>query len=1513
MRCLFVWFCWMACSGLLAAQEPAQFSSASEERLAQGGSVRVIVEMVPVAADGLVTADQAREAFLRTTFGDTRPGSEIDGFGRFLRADIADNSLLAEIQASGLAALRNHPLVEAIHEDRPHVIATQEIGDNVGTAPLRLEGLDGSGTILALLDTGVDLDHPFYASQLLEGACFSTPSENTESLCPNGEASMIGGNAGQACAGIDGCEHGTAAAGVMVGSNADLVGVAPGARLIPIQIFTRVTDAAICGSEASCLRAWTSDIRAAASWLNSLQGEDFTRIPSVLINSSPFYDPDFDPSHLGVISQNVGLQDASFFMPAGNDGVVRRFRTTTEYFPRYVVLHVVQALGPDGRIAPFSNDVRLALETGLVDTARPVYAAPGVDVMTSLPGGEMGTVSGTSIAAAQVAAAHALVTQTTDGRAPYIPMSFFNGEAVVNVLANMPIQVYDAGLLSDWFDWAYYGYDLLRNSSHSGGPILKTYLYIYLGGDRMIFEGSEGGPFDFRNGNDQAVAVLEINNPDDLDATAESSVPWLNASIFIDESGSRPDYDLHVSPNALAEGLAPGIYTGRVRVELDGERYSNGPVTLIVNGPTPAGLDNAPWLSGQTDNGFQPANPDADRQWWRWTPPEDGNYLVRINSTEYVGAEGTDSQRAFEITTGTDEADLQAVPSYLRCLRGAEYPGFFALAPWASRFYARAGEQYNFSFAGSEHASRAFIQPSLNQHVDDPSQAEIIEQSTSQTHIVMQVTDTLCRPSPRMPAGGLYNGPDRATLRFRPDETGRHAFWLTNNGWIHRWDLNPPLGTISLYDSTRQTLLMQYVGSGTINHNGNAAGFADLEAGEDYWLVIETDTPGGQTLYTEGPETTAGPANDDFANATILDQRNYLVPGDNLFASRESFAADEGGLGRSLWWRFTPDIDAQLETYVDANFPSSLRIFTGDDAESLLLQAEGAPPIDRNIEGNYPRIYMPISAGETYFLRLDGDHSRTGNFNLSVRWGTPPDNDDFEDAEILALGETVSANNTFATHQPGERIEADMEDRMVSPAEYGLWYRFTAPESVRYRVEVRANEIQPQIGVYQGSSVEQLDYFGHNVSRYTGPPSEIPLTVSWIANAGEEYFIRVSAYRLEMGDFDIRVSRAGPPNDDLNGRIRHSQGVGGTLTDVTSNEFATAEWGELTSIGDLELTGSLWYEITGVGDWVVNTSGSSIDTVVYRGSFATIVDHNDNAGPDVLSSRLEGNRRSTDYYNAIGVAGANGARGNIRVNIGPPDQIQPRLASALLPYARSGQVGQPVTTFATVLNSGYATARDCRIDLADPGLPIDFQFQPTNSATNALSGNPGETRLVEAGQAISYLLAFTPTAAFDPQDVELVYSCDAGAVQSASITGVNTFYLSASETPAPDVLGIAATVGNTGIAEISSTNNRGFFTTASVNIGDADSVTFSADTGGVDLPLTLLVCETDMAQGGACIGERAPSVTVNMSANAVRTFAIFATASGDIPFVPRTNRIFARWTDSGGTVRGATSVAVRTQ
>jgi hypothetical protein len=247
------------------------------------------------------------------------------------------------------------------------------------------------------------------------------------------------------------------------------------------------------------------------------------------------------------------------------------------------------------------------------------------------------------------------------------------------------------------------------------------------------------------------------------------------------------------------------------------------------------------------------------------------------------------------------------------------------------------------------------------------------------------------------------------------------------------------------------------------------------------------------------------------------------------------------------------------------------------------------------------------------------------------------------------------------------------------------------------------------------------------------------------------------------------------------------------------------------------------------------------------------------------------------------------------------------LLAALLPSSRSVQVGTPATAFATIINAGDNTGVGCGISTST-SIPAAFTFQTTDPATNAVTGSPNTPVAIPAGSSQSFVFGLTPTAPIDPTDVQLSFDC-ANTFPASILSGINTLFVSASPTPVPDIVALAATPTHDGIVTLAST---GVFAVATVNMGATGNITASADTGSATLPVNISLCETNPATG-ACISAIGPSVTTQINANATPTFGIFVEGSGAVPFDPATNRIFVRFKDSAAVTRGSTSVAVRTQ
>ena len=262
----------------------------------------------------------------------------------------------------------------------------------------------------------------------------------------------------------------------------------------------------------------------------------------------------------------------------------------------------------------------------------------------------------------------------------------------------------------------------------------------------------------------------------------------------------------------------------------------------------------------------------------------------------------------------------------------------------------------------------------------------------------------------------------------------------------------------------------------------------------------------------------------------------------------------------------------------------------------------------------------------------------------------------------------------------------------------------------------------------------------------------------------------------------------------------------------------------------------------------------------------------------------------------------------------------PKLVTAALPVSRSVMVGAPATAFVSVVNSGTvpATGVSIKIDPSTapggvPGAPVPatFSFQTTDPLTNQATGVANAPVDIPAGQTQSYVVAFTPNAPLAPTDIR--FEIEGTNTQAAQIVpGLTTLLLSASASPVPDIVAIATTPPGTTAVRVPGVGGIEAFAVATVNAGGAGGdITMSADTGSVPLPLALTVCRTDPSNG-QCAAGPAPSTVTSMAPGSTFTFSVFVTATGAVPFDPERNRIFVRFTE-GGAVRGASSVAVRTQ
>ncbi|MBF8192636.1 S8 family serine peptidase [Nonomuraea sp. K274] len=333
---------------------------------------------------------------------------------RVVESARSDRFFVAELDDSTLATLRKDVRVQAVYKDELLPAILDASTNVIRSTQANQAGWTGSGTTVAVLDTGIDRDHPFFAGRLVDEACFSSSdaAEGTVSLCPNNQASQLGAGAADAetaqCLvdGANACSHGSHVTGIAAGrraAGAPSDGVAPAAGIMAIQVFNRVDDALRCtaaGTRAPCFLSYVSNQKLALEHVARVaRTHNVAAVNMSLGGGGPFSEPcdaDADAAALKPEFDALVAAGVAPVVAAGNHG----FQNGVAMPACISSAIAVGATDDADALAPFTN------RGPLLD-----FFAPGVNINASVPDDTYRQMSGTSMSAPHVAGAFALMRQ----------------------------------------------------------------------------------------------------------------------------------------------------------------------------------------------------------------------------------------------------------------------------------------------------------------------------------------------------------------------------------------------------------------------------------------------------------------------------------------------------------------------------------------------------------------------------------------------------------------------------------------------------------------------------------------------------------------------------------------------------------------------------------------------------------------------------------------------------------------------------------------------------------------------------------------------------------------------------------------------------------------------------------------------------------------------------------------------------------------------------------------------
>jgi subtilisin family serine protease len=411
----------LSASGIGQSETTSESKVAEEAKLAVARSgtapVILVLDVVPTGSDSekATQVNDRLEQLLETL----PPGS----FSNVSR-DLTVHTVPITVNMDALDVMSDSTFVDSVKGSRQFfptaqvdgalspsaMVPTSNAANTVdGAVAAWAAGKKGAGKTVAVVDSGVDLSHPFFTGKVTWEGCFAQTAGSYVSPCPTGpmepgDVHKSGSAAPCPVATSAQCAHGTHVAGIAVGgSGASLIsGVAPEASLVAVNIFSY-------SASLRKISANEGDIINALQWLKNNRNT-FTGLSAVnlSVGDGVLYTSACDNDSLAPIIGQLADVGIATVIASGNEGRANGV-SSPGCISRAITVGAID--DTTGQSTNFSND------GPQVDVM-----APGQSICSSVPagsaivsncatpiGGTFQVLSGTSMATPAVAGAIAVL------------------------------------------------------------------------------------------------------------------------------------------------------------------------------------------------------------------------------------------------------------------------------------------------------------------------------------------------------------------------------------------------------------------------------------------------------------------------------------------------------------------------------------------------------------------------------------------------------------------------------------------------------------------------------------------------------------------------------------------------------------------------------------------------------------------------------------------------------------------------------------------------------------------------------------------------------------------------------------------------------------------------------------------------------------------------------------------------------------------------------------------------